>query len=608
MSSDELGIDNGYVDTSRQWHDTRPHTRDAIRSAMALDGCAAGHDELVRVIRQGESPAWELRGDLVLEDGTRQSVDHRLPGDLPLGYHQFHREGSSCPTLLIVTPGQCVLPPERSWGWGVQLYAARSGSSWGIGDLGDLARLGRWSAGLKANLLLINPLYAVSPTVPQQDSPYYPTTRRFFNPLYLHVEDVPGAQALGTTLEPLAAAGRALLADRRIDRNAVFRLKQQALEQIWSQRTPNAEFDQYCRERDAELRPFATFCALAEKFGSSWRQWPAEYRDPAGAAVGEFAAAGADRVAYHQWLQWLLERQLAEAGRMVPLVQDIPVGFDPCGADAWLWQNLLAMSCSVGAPPDAFNSLGQDWAVPPFVPQKLRAAGYGPFIQTVRAVMRHAGGLRIDHVMGLFRLFWIPHGLSPAEGAYVRYRADEMLAILALESQRTGTFVVGEDLGTIEDGMREALSAHHVLSCRVLWFEDRPPAEYSHLALASATTHDLPTVAGLWNGEDLAAQLNIIGPKAREQTEPLHRRLCWLTGACGETKIEDVIARAYARLAEAPSRVLLATLDDALAVSERPNMPGTIDQWPNWRLALPQGLDALESSDLADRIARTLAR
>jgi 4-alpha-glucanotransferase len=291
----------------------------------------------------------------------------------------------------------------------------------------------------------------------------------------------------------------------------------------------------------------------------------------------------------------------------VAVVHDFPIGVDPDGADAWAWQDVLATGASVGAPPDRFNRRGQDWGLPPFIPHRLRARRYEPIMQTIRGAFRHGGGLRIDHVMGLFRLFWVPRGAAPTEGAYVRYRADELLAIIALESQRAGAFVVGEDLGTVERGVRERLAALGVLSTRVLWFESAPPRTWPELALATATTHDLPTVAGLWSGADLAAQRRLgLEPNADAFAEN-RRRLAALSGVSEDGRAEDVIAGTYRALAAAPSTVVTATLDDALAVEERPNMPGTTREWPNWSLALPVPIETLEEAPLARTIASALA-
>jgi 4-alpha-glucanotransferase len=313
-------------------------------------------------------------------------------------------------------------------------------------------------------------------------------------------------------------------------------------------------------------------------------------------------------VRFHQWLQWLLERQLAAAAAESRVMQDLPIGVDPDGADAWVWQDTLAIGASVGAPPDRYVKRGQDWGLPPFIPHRLRASGYEPFVETIRAALRHAGGLRIDHVMGLFRLFWIPAGLPPAEGGYVRYPAEDLLAIVALESHRADAIVVGEDLGTVETGVRERLAEHGVLSYRVMWFEEDPPACYPASAMAAITTHDLPTIAGLWTGADTAEQ-RALGLEPNDAAlERVRARLAALTGATARTPIEDLIDAAHRRLAEAPSVLVTATLDDALAVTDRPNVPGTTAERPNWSLALPASLEALERSPLARRIAAALRR
>jgi len=262
----------------------------------------------------------------------------------------------------------------------------------------------------------------------------------------------------------------------------------------------------------------------------------------------------------------------------------------------------------VGAPPDEFSANGQDWGLTPFVPHKLRAAGYRPFIETIRAMLGHAGGLRIDHVMGLFRLFWIPRGLGAKGGAYVRSSADELLAIVALESARARAFIVGEDLGTVEDGVRETLALRKLLSYRLLYFEPGSPRQFPELALTSVTTHDLATIAGLWSGSDAADQRRIGLPPNESGMRALRDKIAGLEGIPADAPAEVAIERTYAALAEAPSRVLLATLDDALAVPERPNMPGTVTEWPNWSLALPRTLEEIEEAELPRRVARALTR
>jgi 4-alpha-glucanotransferase len=307
-------------------------------------------------------------------------------------------------------------------------------------------------------------------------------------------------------------------------------------------------------------------------------------------------------------LQYQVDRQLARASSEMPVMQDLPIGFDAQGADGWAFQDVLARGISVGAPPDEFNTRGQNWGLPPFLPDQLEIAGYEPFVQTIRACLRHAGGLRIDHVMGLFRLFWIPDGMDPKDGAYVRGNGDHLLAIVALESQRAKAVIVGEDLGTVEAHVRAALASRHIMSYRLVWFEKTPPSRYPEDALAAVTTHDLPTIAGLWTDNDLEVQ-NALGlsPNA-DGTREIKARVRRLTRTSARTPLPELVGRMHESLAKAPSRILTATLDDAMVVEERPNMPATSDEWPNWRLALPRPIDTLFDDPLARRIARALDR
>lgn len=604
MATDAWAIDDGYLDADEQWRCVPAKTIAKVRAAMQCGDRPPAIEREVRVVRQGEA-AVVPHGVLVLEDGASLMLDGKnLPPDLPAGYHHFQpADGAQTPVRLIVSPGRCLLPPWGLWGWVAHLYAARSRASWGFGDLTDLRWLSQWACSQGAGLVLVNPLSAAAPVLPQQPSPYFPCSRRFLNPLYLRVEDVPGADRLGRQLETLAAAGKALNGERVIDRNSVFRLKMEALDVIWHGTSPGSALEEYCSDRGDELKQFAEYCAIAEKFGADWHCWPAELQVIDSQGVAKFACEHRDRTRFHQWLQSLLDAQLAGAARNIKIVQDLAVGVDPGGADAWIWRDLYADDCTVGAPPDRFNQRGQDWGLPPLIPHKLRAAGYDPFIQTLRAVLRHAGGLRIDHVMGLFRLYWIPRGMDPARGAFVRYRADEMLAIIAIESQRAGAFVVGEDLGTVEAGVRETLAEHQVLSYRLLWFENEPPAAYPELSMAAVNTHDLPTIAGLWSGHDLAAQRSLgLNPNDAAFNDIRQKLANWgrLDSAA---QIYDVVEQAHALLARAASCVATVSLDDALGVTERPNMPCTTHEWPNWSLALPGGIEALEASPLARRIA-----
>ncbi len=604
-------VQTEYEDALGKRHAAPQETVAAIERAMQGAGVHDPDERRGKTVVTTERSALEIGpAEIVLEEGSTLIVDRLLPRDIPAGYHQIRPRGGAA-AALIVAPPVCYLPRSfRTWGWAIQLYAARSRRSWGIGDLGDLRWLGRWAAEQGAGIALINPLAAATPTLPQQPSPYFPSSRRFRNPLYLRIEDVEGARAVAG-LSELAAKGRALNATREIDRDAIFRLKSSALDKIWRtvRVSPGSGFERFRREQ-AGLEQFATFCALAERFGAGWHQWPEGYRHPASSAVAQMTSDPGvrDRIQFHQWVQYQIDRQLARASAAMPVMQDLPIGFDAAGADGWAFQDVLAQGISVGAPPDEFNTKGQDWGLPPFVPDKLRDSGYEPFVQTIRAGLRHAGGLRIDHAMGLFRLFWIPLGAEPKDGAYVRSHAADLLAIVALESQRAKAVIVGEDLGTVEAEAREQLAAKHILSYRLLWFEQVAPSRFPERALAAVTTHDLPTIAGLWTDSDLKAQRRLGLSPNEAGTAAIKARVKRLTKATAKMPRPDVIVRGHDALGRARARIVTATLDDAMAVAERPNMPATTDEWPNWRLSLPQPIESLQHSRLARRIARALAR
>jgi 4-alpha-glucanotransferase len=526
------------------------------------------------------------------EDGSTVDVEGVLPADFPLGYHVV-RTRAGVERRLIVSPGRCSLPADvRAWGWAVQLYAVRSEASWGIGDLADLRRLGTWGHELGAGYLLVNPLHAVAPTYPQAASPYLPVTRRFRNPIYLCVDEVPGVDRVD--LRELTAAGRRLNTEPHLDRDASWRLKSEALERIFTAQPSPAGFERWRRRKGPALEQFATWCALAERHGADWHRWDETLRRPEQPAVADFALAEADRVTFHAWLQWLIDRQLQAATDVLPVIQDLPVGVDGGGADAWAWQEQLVIDAGVGAPPDLFNTAGQDWGSPPFNPWRLRADGYQAFVESVRATLANAGGLRIDHVIGLFRLWWVPTGAPPKEGGYVRFPSADLLDIVALESSRAGAMVVGEDLGTVEAGVREALVDHRLLSSRLLWFEDLPPAEWPSASMAAVTTHDLPTVAGLWTGSDLAEQRRHLPASDRLERGrgELLAHLVRPGGPSRDATPEEAVLAAYRLLAEAPSALLCATLDDAVTSETRPNLPGAGNRL-NWCIPLPVPLEEL---------------
>lgn len=599
---DSWGIATGHWGTDGQWYETPESTRAALRRAM---GGSADDPQ-----PPAGSPSWTVPAGwgedltspchLVLERGTDAGIIAALPPDLPIGRHRLAPIDGGPHTTLIVRPRRCTPPPERAAALAVQAYAARSEGSWGIGDLRDLRMLGTWAAGQGIDLLALSPLHAPSLGTHPQSSPYYPSSRRFLNPLHLCIEEIAGA-AHDDVVGRLAEEGRGLLADRRIDRAAVWAAKRPALERLFDARGTaiDTEVEEFRARGGRDLQRFATYCAIAEKHEGPWPGWPAELRHPEHPAVARFATDNSDRVRFHCWLQWLANRQLDELGNAIPFVSDLAVGVDPGGADAWSDQDLLALDARVGAPPDDFAAEGQDWGLPPYIPHLLRDAGYEPFARTLRANLHAGGGIRIDHVLGLFRLYWIPVDGDPLMGAYVRSFAQDLLAILAIESVRTGAFVIGEDLGTVEQGMRDQLTANGVLGTKLLYFEDEPPSEWQSQAMGAVTTHDLPTIAGTWTGAD--ARMRQESGLPDDDTGRLRSTIeSVVDGADLETS--EVIEGAHRAIGASPVDVATANIDDVLCVEERPNMPGTVDEWPNWSISLPTTLDELTAGDAPDTL------
>lgn len=596
-----------------------------------------------------DTPPYDLDGRLVGE------ASFELPADLPLGYHRLHvRAGArEAVATLIVTPPTLRLPAGlgagRAWGLATQLYSVRSERSWGSGDLTDLTDLAVWSAARHgADFLLVNPLHAAAPAAPMEPSPYLPTSRRYVNPLYLRVEAVPeyaDVRHRGRLRKArLAAQGRAQRADR-IDRDSAWTTKRAALRHVY--RVPRSAgrqlaFEAYRAREGRSLDDFATWCALAEKFGNDWHEWPRKYRHPGTPAVAEFAAANGEAVDFHRWLQWQLDDQLTraqaaaeQAGMALGIMHDLAVGVDPNGADAWALQEVLALGVAAGAPPDEFNQLGQDWSQPPWRPDALREAGYAPFRAVVRAVLRHAGGVRIDHVIGLFRLWWIPRGAAPTEGTYVRYDHEAMIGIVALEAHRADAVVVGEDLGTVEPWAREYLAGRGVLGTSILWFElDRdggdaaggplPAERWREFCLSSVTTHDLPPTAGYLAGEHVALRERLgllTRSAAEERAADRAEQDAWLAvlrrlGLLGEAaapgtapNTEEVVTALYRFLGRTPSRLLALALPDAVGDVRTQNQPGTVDEYPNWRVPLagPDGRAILLEDVFTNARAAALA-
>jgi 4-alpha-glucanotransferase len=519
-------------------------------------------------------------------DRTAWTVD--LP-ELPLGWHSL-RATSGAETgeaVLVVAPERVELPEglDRAWGWMVQLYSLRSEQSWGIGDYGDLRTVLERTAAEGAGVVLLNPLHAETPVAPLNPSPYSPSSRRFRSALYLRIEDVPEYTPEVASLRPVGDP-------ERIDRDAAWAGKLAALEQLWPSHRADA-LAAYRAEQGPALEEFALFCALAEQHGVPWQDWPQDVRRPDGPGIAAARTENVDRIAFWCWVQLLVDEQLAGLGAdmTVGVVHDLAVGVDAGGADAWALQDALALTTTVGAPPDSFNQKGQDWGLPPWRPDRLRELGYAPFRDVVRGCLRHAGGLRIDHVMGLFRLWWVPQGAGADQGTYVSYDADAMLGVLALEASRAGALVVGEDLGTVEERVRTALDSAGVLGSAVLWFEDEPPAQWRPLAMASVTTHDLPTAAGFLAEEQVRVreELGQLGHSVEEELEKVRGERAELMAMLRSTGLleqygGDVVLAMHGALVASPCRVVLAAFGDAVGDLRQPNLPGTVDEYPNWRL------------------------
>ncbi|WP_045746624.1 MULTISPECIES: 4-alpha-glucanotransferase [Actinoplanes] len=566
------------------------------------------------VLPAGRSRPLPGPAEIVLEDGGVRNVD-ALPADLPLGWHRLTSGGRE--STLVVVPVTLPEPPE-TWGWMLQLYTMHSPQSWGMGDLGDLRTFVADSAG--AGLVLLNPLHAITPTTPVPASPYSPSSRRFANPVYLRVADTAEYQRADPELRARVDALRpAAPANGLIDYTAVWSAKLAALELLW----PLAEAVDL--DRDPGLTGFARFCALAEKHGPDWRQWPEELRRPDSPAVLE---EGDERIAFHCWVQRLAEEQLhaaneAAADMPVGVVHDLAVGIDPAGADAWLLQDVLAPGVRIGAPPDAFNQLGQDWGLSAWRPDRLAETGYAAYRDMLRRIFQHAGGLRVDHVAGLWRLWWVPDGLGAAGGTYVHYDPEAMLGILALEAHRAGAVVIGEDLGTVLPTVTEGLERTNMLGSAVLWFtrDDeggyRPAAGYPRNALASISTHDLPTAAGFLAGEqvEVRAELKqLAAPVEQERAgwRADRAQLLERLGAEGlldaDPTTEQIVLAMHEFLARTPCRLVTASLHDVLLEIRQPNLPGTFEEYPNWRIPLRATLADVTGDPLFRKVAAILGK
>ena len=585
---------------------------------------------------------WDWQGrEVTVSDQTLAAILAALGDAPPDGQRhagpppEFAAHGLSAP-----------VPGHRSWGFTVQLYSLRSASSWGHGDLRDLAELAAWSArDLGAGFVLINPLHAAEPLAPVSASPYLPMSRRWVSPLYLRVEDIPEYQELDhseravvTALgEPLRAASRTAAL---IDRDAVWTAKRAALEVL--RRVPlsparQAALDEFRVRQGQALDDWATWCAIAEVHGPDFRAWPAWLREPRSAEVAVLRGSLAARVQFHVWVQWLVAEQVAAAqsaaraaGMEIGIVHDLAVGAYPGGADAWAGQDVFVRGMSVGAPPDEFNQRGQDWSLPPWHPGQLAARGYRPLADLIGASAAAGGGVRMDHVMGLTRLWWIPDGMSPMQGSYVSYDADAMLGVLAGVASRAGAVAIGEDLGTVEPWCREALAARGVLGTSMLWFErgwsNEPlaPQWWRRNCLATVSTHDMAPAAAFLTGAQVTdrARLGLLTrSEAEERAEADKAVADWLGALVQEGLLppgtmpdaDDFTAALYGYLAKTPAVLIGVSLAEAAGEVRAQNMPGTVSEYPNWRVPLcgPDGepvlLEDLPSSARVRRIARAAA-
>lgn len=638
----------------------------AVRVPITLAARLENDALTCRVIdEQGTSKSFTFvpnQMDLVGHRDMGGELMHRrllaLPFAPPMGYHDLYLgedgglgKGGGPRTRLIVAPEQCYLPEAlaggaRQWGISTHLYSLRRDEDWGIGDFSGLTDLVDVAASLGAAIVGVNPLHALFFEHPDRASPYSPSSRLFLNPLYIDpratadFEESGPARAVANELTEKLAAIRG---KTFIDYPAVAEIKQKifaALYKSFRDRhlarrdggDARAEaFARFVREGGEPLRRFALFEVLSNHFdGAEWSTWPAEYRRCDASALAAFAKAHRERIEYIQYLQWQGDLQLAaaqrrarERGMSVGLYRDLAVGAASDGADAWQAQDVIITAATIGCPPDPFNMLGQDWGTPPLHPLALREQGYAAFADILRANMRHAGALRIDHVMGLMHLFWIPAGRKPDGGAYIAYPFEDMLAVLALESQRNQCLVVGEDLGTVPEGFRERMAAANVLSYRVLYFEKdgdryKQPDEYPDLALACVTTHDLATLAGFWSEADidLKRDLELYPDDDAESHEreardndrgqllaALDRQGLLPVGRRYEIMTPTLSAAIHQYLARSPVSLLLVQIDDLTEEAEQLNLPGTDTERPNWRRRLRRGIEDVAATPLAQALS-----
>jgi 4-alpha-glucanotransferase len=560
--------------------------------------------------------------------GTTDSTPIQLPGDIPPGTYRFAIIATASEgelhdeTVLLVAPERAFRGEEAPlWALAVQLYGVRSRRNWGHGDFTDLLGLVALAADLGAAAIGLNPLHAL---FDGQASPYSPNSRLFLNPLYIDVNAIPefpGAHTAG-----LEQAVRRLRQHEQVDYAGVARVKLAGLRVAHKnfRRQGNArrrrDFEKFRSERGAPLSRFAAFEVLRRRFQQVWWDWPAEWRNADDAAVSRLRRTDAEAIEFIEFVQWIADRQLGAcrdlAGRLglpIGLYLDVAVGVQAGGADAWSEQDAILSSLSIGAPPDPLNSNGQNWGLAGFNPAGLHRRRFEPFRQMLGASMRHGGAVRLDHVLGLKRLFVVPHGMKPMDGTYVQMPFEPLLAVVAQESAARECIVIGEDLGTVPEGFRETLADWDIWSYRVMMFERAAdgsfllPEHYAPSALVTFNTHDLPTFAGWITGHDLATKRGL-GLDPGETDSDRAQALAALRSALSASGPDDVgFAAVLKHLAATPSRLLIVSMEDALDLKDQPNVPGTVDEHPNWRLRLPVLLEDLAADERLRNVAKVLA-
>jgi 4-alpha-glucanotransferase len=562
--------------------------------------------------------------ELTLEDGTRISLPVENGALKPIeqaGYHRLAIDGTEID--LLVAPRRCftisdAVPGRKCWAPAVQIPSLCGDTAKAFGDFGTLADAARAFGARGADALAISPTHALFPADASRYSPYAPSSRQFLNGLY------------GTPSADADASG-AVAADLIDWQNAIpaklARLRKTYAEEVTD---IGESLDAFRRDGGEDLERHAEFDALHAHFfaqtgARGWQQWPADYHDPASAAVRRFVEDHAEDVAFYAFLQWRARRDLdaaqtaaKDAGMAIGLIADLAVGMDPGGSHGWSRRGDLLTGLSIGAPPDPLGPDGQSWGITGFDPQALRDTGFAAFIATIRAALAHAGGIRIDHAFGLRRLWVVPEGASAADGAYLDMPFDDLMRIVAMESHRAKAIVIGEDLGTVPDGFREAMDARAMLGMRVLWFERDadgfvPPVKWSPDAVAMTGTHDLATVAGWWSGRDigwtwaLGRTSEALDEAADRAARAEDRAALWGAFDTGrdqpaEDDTDPVVDAAIAHVASTPCALAIVPVEDLAGLVEQPNLPGTIDEHPNWRRRLPDTTEAL--LDCADVTAR----